>query len=239
MRTADYLEQAGLKRLRGDKLTERLAELARTTNEHHQAATAAWRGALEHARKAGDALIEAYVRLGRRKKWSAWKRDNFPQISSRSLRVYKQVAKQWDNPLLIAARKVGMEPESIKAFLDIVQRKKNPASEAEQDAETTAAEREHEKLLIARQSVRDHFNAQLAKLKLDELDQIDRHFHHFWEPLHEKLKDFVRVNVREDFYAEDVQTYLEARARTRRICQKYNARPEVRRRCQQRTAHDA
>lgn len=103
----------------GPRLDERMAELADLVSTEHGESRAAWRGALEHARNAGEWLIEARWRKGGKGKWGRWKRWLAKEysISTRTMSIYMQVANHWDDPRILEARTQGMTVDSIAAFL--------------------------------------------------------------------------------------------------------------------------
>lgn len=70
-----------------------LATLASEINAHHQAAEEAAFSALDHARAAGDLLIEAKTRCGHGT-WSAWLVANF-RGSERTAQRYMKLATGW------------------------------------------------------------------------------------------------------------------------------------------------
>lgn len=70
-----------------------LTELATRANDEHHLATSAARSAIEHARLAGEYLIQAKVGVGHGG-WATWVEANF-EGSSRSAQGYMQVARHW------------------------------------------------------------------------------------------------------------------------------------------------
>ncbi len=83
----------------------KLRELAEQANQHLRESKMAWRGALEHAKQAGDALLEARRITGKYGKWGRWVRNNFDG-SMETARVYMRIARNWNHPLVKKARLV-------------------------------------------------------------------------------------------------------------------------------------
>lgn len=139
---------------RGLEKLERLAQLAKEANMQHHQARMAWRGALEHARQAGEALDEAYRILGRRKKWGRWRRENFDG-SAETARVYRRIAREWNHPRLVQARENGIELDSISTVLKVLRGKKLPDGTAK-PADVVLDEK--------RMAIRRQFAAELRNL---------------------------------------------------------------------------
>ena len=76
-----------------EKRQTSLAVLASEINAHHQAAEEAAYAALDHARAAGDLLIEAKTRCGHGS-WSDWLVTNF-RGSERTAQRYMKLANGW------------------------------------------------------------------------------------------------------------------------------------------------
>lgn len=123
-RTTHHTDGPGIgKKLKGDDLEKRLADLTKEVLRHHQAADEKLRSWLDEARGAGDALLEVKRRLGHRMKWSHWRRDNLigPGIMSKeTTAIYMRIAREWDNPHVQKARESGKKIDSINGFLKII-----------------------------------------------------------------------------------------------------------------------
>lgn len=109
-------------RLTGAELRARLSELEKMIREEHRESKIAWCNALEHARNAGEWLIEAKWRKGHRLKWGRWKRWFAKEynISERTISQYMQIARYWDDPRIIETRQQGIEINSISGFLRVL-----------------------------------------------------------------------------------------------------------------------
>jgi hypothetical protein len=70
------------------------AEIAAEIRAEHERAYGKAREALEHARRAGELLIEAKRKLAHGA-WAGWLRDNVP-FSERTAQGYMRLARQWD-----------------------------------------------------------------------------------------------------------------------------------------------
>jgi hypothetical protein len=72
-----------------------LPALARQIAAEHAATRSALSKSLQHARCAGDLLINARTRCASEgRKWRQWLTD-YPQLSERTARLYVRVAKHW------------------------------------------------------------------------------------------------------------------------------------------------
>ena len=111
----------GKPRLKGKKLDARMARLAGMIQEEHGQVKAAWAGALEHARNAGEWLVEAKWRQGHRSKWGKWKRRIMEKhgIAARTVTNYMYVARHWNDARIEEARAQGIVIDSINKFLKI------------------------------------------------------------------------------------------------------------------------
>jgi hypothetical protein len=68
--------------------------LATQINAEHQAAGQAAQSALEHARRAGELLIEAKAALSHGT-WLPWLAEHCPTIPERTAQAYMRVAQRW------------------------------------------------------------------------------------------------------------------------------------------------
>lgn len=117
----------------GEARDKHLKELAQTANSNHFRAQEHWRGYLDCARQAGIALLHARKILGGRSKWSKWRRDNF-EGSKETCNQYMRVAKFWDDPRIVEARKEATI-NSIEGFLKVIRnsRQKAPQEQGDRD----------------------------------------------------------------------------------------------------------
>jgi len=76
----------GEKRYKGPAKERFLEKLSADANANHSNTAKAWEGFLECARKSGDALRAAKKVKGHRRKWTAWRRDNFNASPETALR---------------------------------------------------------------------------------------------------------------------------------------------------------
>lgn len=192
------------KPLKGQALTERLDHLAATANEQAHAAKQTWRSTLDHARQAGEALEEAYVRLGRRSKWSKWRRDNFKGCR-RTATYYRTVAREWSNPRLVEARASGVVFESIRAVIKFL--KAPTPSNSEPTPEQLA-------LNAARDELRAAFAEKLRTLTPEEIEVFKNAFDGLWDVLYDELKNRVCETLNRDYYNEP-RRYAAARYKRR------------------------
>jgi len=99
-----------------------LVELAETVNREHAACEAAVRSALEHARRCGEALLEAKEAVGHGG-FEAWIILDC-QVSPRQARNYMTLARNWDKIVELSNRKraseMGLEHLSIRAALRLL-----------------------------------------------------------------------------------------------------------------------
>ena len=96
----------------------RLREYAEQANENHRAVMEADASALQHARAAGEALLQA-KRIGGHGKWLTWLEENF-DASPKTATEYMRLAREWDKlePLLQSDD----SPSSIRGALQLLKR---------------------------------------------------------------------------------------------------------------------
>ena len=87
------------------KVLTELEEQLETTDNRAKAGIVIF---LDNARKCGEILIHAYNILGRRKKWSEWRRKHF-NGSKETACLYKRIAEDWDQPHMVEARSKGID----------------------------------------------------------------------------------------------------------------------------------
>lgn len=161
-------DQIGRK-LTGGKLDAKLNRLAAAANLHHAEVDRAAGGMLEHARLAGESLLEAETRLGGRKKWSRWRAENF-KGSKETACHYMRIAREWNNPVLIQAREGGAN--SINAMLKVLRY----GPDAESDQEPSDAQMQEMEVDLERQEIRQQFAGKLKKLDNEKLPDFRSHF---------------------------------------------------------------
>jgi len=97
-----------------------ISKLFGIANKYHQNVCTSWRGALEHARKSGEALVKARSYFPKRsREWRKWVVDHF-DASYETAKVYMRIARKWDDPRLVVARKTGMNLNSIVSVLRLL-----------------------------------------------------------------------------------------------------------------------
>lgn len=161
-------------------------------NKHHKEACAAWRGALENARKSGEALVKArsYFPM-RSRKWRKWVEDNFDGAKSyETAKVYMRIARKWDDPRLVAARESGMKINSIVSVLRVL---KYQRLKDEDTAKNLSPKEAIASMADAgRDILRKDFAEKLRNLSLVELEILTEGFElYFWPRLYTKLRDTV------------------------------------------------
>ena len=206
------------KKLKGGELHEHLKELAITVEVYHTKAKANWRGWLDHARRAGDALLEAKRRLGHRTKWSKWRNRNFIEsnIMSKSTSVnYMKIARNWNDARLVEARQNGIKLDSIRAVLRVLSgtappkpdpRDKRPGEtifefiDRQDKYEATSEGRERrrkEEIQQTRKQICREFAAKIRGLDEEELRVLSETFDPYtgdtWEKLYADLRNMVCV----------------------------------------------
>jgi hypothetical protein len=179
------------KKLKGEKLTERIEYLTAEITKHHRQATGAWRGFLQEAREAGEGLLEVKRRLGHRLKWSRWRQKELikPGIMSKETSViYMRIAREWDTPQMQDAMVGGIKIDSINKFMQIARCK----PEKQDKPILSAAELRRSMHL---DNVRKQFAEKLRGLTPCELDllaewgQVDE----LWDGFYEQLRLGVQV----------------------------------------------
>jgi DNA-binding transcriptional MerR regulator len=187
------------RKLTGVALGSRLKTLADEANKHHAEVQARWKGLLDHAQLAGEALIEAKRRLGHRTKWSKWRRDHF-EGSKETACHYMRVARHWDDPRIQQAKASGMTIDSINKFLQVL---RGQAHEPRKDTESNSALREME-MDFAREQLRKEFAEKLRKLDYQELKVLGEQFdRRSWQRLYKDLQRTVCQVTESDYYKEE------------------------------------
>jgi hypothetical protein len=104
---------------------DELAELARQIHAEHEAAEVSLRSGLEHARKAGELLLQAKSRCAHGK-WLTWLKDN-ARFSERTAQAYMRVARRWGE---LAAKAQGLADltfeDGLKLLVDRSQARTSP-----------------------------------------------------------------------------------------------------------------
>jgi hypothetical protein len=170
-------------------------------NKEHVEAGTHQTSALLHAKKAGDALVEAKHRI-RYKEWGKFAANHFK--GSRETRiVYMRIARKWEDPRIQGSRKGNMCPNSIKGFLDIVSSKRQPRQE-------TTSEQQQE-LNAMRHDMYKEFARQLPSLDKAELKVLhETWYRYLWPVLYDWVKHFVCL-------ASDCDCYDEGNAETEEL----------------------
>jgi len=205
----------------GSDKDNKLRELAEQANQHHREVKMAWRGALEHAKQAGDALLEARRITGRRGKWGRWVRSNF-EASMETARIYQRIARNWNHPLVKKAKAAGITVDSIATFLKIIRGKKLPVVRVKQDELGPYLEySEKDKADMARRIIREQFAQRLRELQPDELFLLETEFEREWESLYGHLRDTMCLLYETEYYREhDRQWFEEQEQEKREVRQK-------------------
>lgn len=176
----------------GNELSMRLEVLKDAINSHLRGASQAWGDWLEHVRRAGEALQEAYERLGRRSKWSKWVRRNCT-ISVRSTRDYRRIFREWGHPALVAARQNGGQPRSIQGVLKILRGKISPPSDDKTPDAVLAS--------ALRKEIRTFIAEELQEMKLEELEVLqDKIRDDLWFRLYGVLAKEVAAKFGDKYY---------------------------------------
>lgn len=160
------------KKLTGHALAQRLdelADMARSNDREFFQTTRELRRlecrAIEFARAAGDALLEAKRRMGHRSKWSKWRYDELIKhgyMSRETTYAYMKVAREWSNPAIQKRLAAGEPIRSIREFNRIL-KQKSPI-------DYECPPRDEEK---ARQTIiRKQFGALLSRLSSNEWQVI-------------------------------------------------------------------
>lgn len=188
--------------LKGERLSKRMSELNRMISTEHAEAQAAWQSTLEHARNAGEWLIEAKWRTGHRTKWGRWKEKLAREynISPRTMSQYMQIARHWDDPRITEARNKGFGVKSIAAFMRVMRGDApTPPTVGKVEAEPTPA---NVKLELMRQSIRDDFAKYLRTLDNFETEVLVATLDDVLEVLNTDLRDRVCGNYEGPYYGD-------------------------------------
>jgi hypothetical protein len=189
-------------RLIGPLLTVRLNKLSKSANSHHRQANEACQGMLEHARQAGEALLEARRRCGHRTKWIKWRRGHFKGSKETSCH-YMKVAREWENPAIVDAQEAGIPIDSINRFLKLL--RGQPLTKKSKDKSPSDEQRDE-----LRNALRREFAGKLQELSDLELETLaDSNwqgmytFDRLWDKMHERLQTAVAVLYGEVLYVEN------------------------------------
>src|SRR5262245_12268078 len=98
-----------------DRTPDPLAQAAHRANSEHALAMRSLLGAIEHAREAGQALIDAKLIVGHRR-WLPWLKANF-NGSPRTAQNYMRVGKHWEE---IAEKRNSASHLSMRAALTCI-----------------------------------------------------------------------------------------------------------------------
>jgi len=187
---SDYqLKQPGLSRY-SKASKQQLKELSDTANSEHELADGCWKGYLDHAKRAGEALNEAKKILGKRGRWGRWRKHNF-KGSEETARCYARIAREWNDRRLVNARAQGVTIDSIYSVLKIL--RNEPIDLAKN---WTPIERKVSQL---REFIRREFTEYLKELDMFELEVFNDNVVDNWEDrtlfteLHKRLKELVCV----------------------------------------------
>lgn len=195
--------------LKGVELAEKLESLEIAANVNHRKARMYCNSFLEHARLAGEALLEAKRRLGHKIKWSKWRAEHF-EGSKRTSCDYMQIARYWDDERVVAAREAGFEINSVAKVLRIIRgqergpnnRKENlPICERRANLRKAVMRQFRKKVA----SLSDSELTVLANFDVDDVKQMagegKRVIDGFWDEGYERLKGVVvEVYGDEEYY---------------------------------------
>lgn len=195
------------RKLRGQDLAKRLDKLADMAGHHHSEVARHWTGWLDHAKEAGDALLEAKRRLGHRRKWSKWRNRNIINTMSKETACnYMRIAREWDDARLVHARASGVKLDSIRSVLRVLRGEPLPEKDprdrlpgetdlnywkrqGQYDAspEGKARSRKH-KVDRMRKKIRNEFSLELRTLNGNEIRVLSEQFKtHLWDKLHNEI----------------------------------------------------
>jgi hypothetical protein len=158
-------------------------------NKHYRLAVTHLGKALEHAKEAGDALLDA-KRCTAYKDWTKFL-DKYFVGSRRTAQVYMRIARKWEDERIRDARVGGWEPKSIKGFLDIVSGMPDPKKQRDRKITNKEAREVFDEYRLKRDRRR-----QKPKL-IKDLEQPE------WFQLPKKLRmQILRQFIREDFASQ-------------------------------------
>ncbi|WP_339731032.1 hypothetical protein [uncultured Gimesia sp.] len=193
----------------GAAKADKLQELEKQAVSHHFEAKKAWRGALDHARQAGEALNEAKRINGGRGTWTQWLDKHFCEralASRETARVYMRIARQWNDPRLEDARARGLTKNSIQTVLKILR------GEKDRDyPKPTEQEWQKEEMI---NDLRKQFAKKLKELDYQEIEILSEGFeYYFWPKMYKDLRDTLCSILEYDYYYENRDTMEERRAK--------------------------
>lgn len=190
-----------------------LIQLKESIRENLRHCSKANEAKLHHARMVGKDLIKAKKLFStRRGNWTMWLKDNF-DLSGQTARVYMRVARQWNDPAVVAHRNNGMDPKSIKSFLKLV---KNKCGE---EVDDLSGDLENNSFVVDPPEIKEAklrdwlnslFRTSLRDLDLTELEFLEFYFDKLWGTLRDQLKDKVCKALGHDPYGDSTQLHKEA-----------------------------
>lgn len=158
-----------------------IEQLKKKIIESHKLVGKASSAALQHALVCGKALNRIRYETDNWKVegWKKWIPDNF-DFSYRTANDYCRIARNWDKPDIVEARKDG-NLESIRSVLNIIRPPKIDEPEPIDFKDKNC------RISFMRSSVKQKFSDALRDLCKEELEVLESEFEIFFEGLYDKL----------------------------------------------------
>lgn len=155
-------------------------------NEYHSQARSAWGDFLEHARKSGACLNK--LRPYFRRTWKKWVRKNF-NGSYETVKVYCRIAREWEDPRLLEARRKGVELKSINGVLNILRNKPLKPQQPPEDKI---------KVEMCRQELYKLITQEIKKMPFDVMEVFFNNFENVWDGFFIRFKKYVHKELNYD-----------------------------------------
>ncbi len=165
-----------------------LPQLAKKANKHYALVGEHSNNALDAALQCGRALNNArsYDKW-KVPKWKEWLERNFDG-SYETATIYMRIAKKWDDPELVEARKQG-RLTSIQKTMEIIRGKKK---HDKKETKPTEYEKKCDQL---RNKIRKLHAQKLQRLTVFELDNLLENYDNHWQHMYKKLYDDVCADL--------------------------------------------
>jgi hypothetical protein len=195
---------------------KKLKTLAQQANIHHHQVNKAWLGALDHAYQSGSLLIQA-KKILKHGQWANWLERHF-EGSYETAKVYIRIAKEWDNPRLVAARENEESLNSIKAVLKMLRnpktKKLSPEHEMFEELDRIEDEEEVEEV---RKEAQKKLKTKLSGMHPLEILILREIWDDCWGRFYAHLKKALRKRLKFNPYVHEIKDEEEKRQAQRKL----------------------
>jgi hypothetical protein len=153
--------------------SQKLKSVMEEANLHYRKAKKSFVRWLEHVRDCGEALLQA-KRLFKKKRgfhhtWRAFVQRHFDGKSLETAQDYMIVAREWNNPNLVAAREHGIEINSIRKFMKLL----SPKLTEEPTSVTDNEPEDDDDVTITNEEIIKKVRKELLDLYTDLINDLD------------------------------------------------------------------